>query len=181
MRLILALAALVASGPAFAHSGHTFSFAAGLIHPASGVDHLLAMALVGVWAGAFGGARAWVWPATFVGALTLGAAAGHAGLAPPGVETLIALSVASLGALAALRAPASLALGAAILAPLGAAHGLAHGAEAPGGSFALYAAGFILASAALHAGGAFFGRYVARGARWLGAASALAGLWLAVG
>jgi len=180
-RLTLILAALLFASPAFAHPGHSFGFAAGLAHPLSGLDHLLAMALVGVWTAAFAGARAWAWPATFVAALTLGALAGHAGSAVSGVETLIALSVTLLGALVALRAPASLALGVAILAPLGFAHGLAHGAEAPESAFMPYAAGFIAASASLHAAGLLFGRMAARGARWIGVASALAGLVLAVG
>jgi urease accessory protein len=180
-RLAFVAVATLAASPAFAHAGHAFTFAAGLSHPLTGLDHLLAMALVGLWASAFGGARAWAWPVAFVASLTAGAILGHEGFAAPGVETMIALSVTALGVLVALRAPASLALGVAVLAPLGVAHGLAHGAEAPSGAFAPYAAGFILASAALHAGGLTFGRYAAQGARWIGAASALAGLWLAVG
>lgn len=179
-RLALILAASVFAGPAFAHSGHAFTFAAGLSHPFSGADHLLAMALVGVWAAAFGGARAWAWPASFVAALSVGALLGHAGVAAPGLETMIALSVSALGLLVASRAPASLALGIAALAPLGLLHGIAHGAEAPDGAFALYVAGFVAASAALHACGLAAGRLAAGGARWFGWAGALAGLWLAV-
>jgi urease accessory protein len=188
-RFALTFAAVAAAGPALAHVGvhggaevgHAFTFATGLSHPLGGLDHLLAMALVGVWAAAFGaGRQVWLWPATFVGALTLGAAFGHAGLVAPGVETMIALSVVALGLLVALRLPASLALGVAVLAPLGFAHGLAHGAEAPAGSFLAYAAGFVLASAALHAAGVLVGRHAVRASRWLGAAAALVGVWLAV-
>lgn len=175
------LLASLASSPALAHSGHAFTFTAGLGHPLGGFDHLLAMALVGVWAAAVGaGLRVWAWPATFVAALTLGAVAGHEGVAAPGVETMIALSVVALGLLVALRVPASLALGMAVLAPLGFAHGLAHGAEAPAGSFLGYAAGFILATAALHAGGVLFGRHAGVASRWIGGAAALLGVWMAV-
>lgn len=180
-RMSLVLAALVLATPAFAHPGHVFTFTAGLEHPLSGLDHLLAMALVGVWAAAFGGGgRVWSWPATFASALTFGAVLGHEGVTTPGVETMIALSVTLLGLLVAARAPASLALGMAILAPLGFVHGLAHGSEAPAGSFLGYAAGFILATAALHASGVLFGRHAAQAARWLGGAAALVGVWLAV-
>lgn len=179
-RLALILAATATASPAFAHSGHAFSFAAGLVHPFAGLDHLIAMALVGVWAAGFNGARAFVFPASFVAALALGAGLGHAGVAPQGLETALALTVAALGLMAAARARASMALGVAALAPLGLLHGLAHGAEAPQDAFALYAAGFLAASAALHAGGWLVGRMTARGARWIGAAGALAGVVLAI-
>lgn len=180
-RMFLVLAASLAASPAFAHAGHAFGFAAGLAHPLSGLDHLMAMALTGVWAAACGGSRVRAWPAAFVAALIVGAVAGHAGVAAPALETLIALSVAALGLLVALRAPASLALGVAILAPLGFAHGLAHGAEAPQGGFMPYAIGFVVTTATLHVAGVALGRRAGRGARWIGAGAALSGLALAVG
>ena len=51
-KAVFAIALLGASGAAFAHPGHeTMSFMAGLTHPPSGADHLLAMLAVGLYAG----------------------------------------------------------------------------------------------------------------------------------
>jgi urease accessory protein len=180
--ILVAIGLLAAASPASAHSGHSFGFAAGLVHPLSGMDHWAAMALVGLWAAALGGdrARIWSWPATFVGALVAGAFVGRLGVAAPGVETAVAASVVILGGLVMTQPSVSLSLGVAILAPLGFAHGVAHGLEAPDGSFALYVGGFIAATAALHAVGVAAGLSLARGARWIGAASVAAGLYLSL-
>ena len=45
-----ALLLLLASGTALAHPGHDGGLAAGLAHPFTGLDHLLAMVAVGLWA-----------------------------------------------------------------------------------------------------------------------------------
>jgi urease accessory protein len=141
--------------PALAHPGHGHDgLAAGLMHPIGGVDHLAAMLAVGLWAGLAGGARRWVWPATFVAAMVVGAAAGWAGLPILGVEAVIAASVLALGAAIAAGWSPAVALGAAMVAGFGIAHGVAHGVEMPGGSLmSLYALGFVSGTALLHAAG----------------------------
>jgi urease accessory protein len=148
------------TGPALAHTGAgpVHGFSAGLTHPVFGADHLLAMIAVGLWAALAAPRLFWVAPAGFLGGMLGGGVAGIAGLGMPGVELMIGGSVILFGVLALLKlqTPAILAFAAA--AVFGAAHGFAHGAEMPAGSGMLdYAAGFLIATAFLHAIGASFG------------------------
>ncbi len=185
-RIAAAAAALLAlSGAALAHSGAgvTSSFAHGFVHPIGGIDHVLAMVAVGLYAALLGGRALWLVPATFVGAMAAGGALGMAGLALPYGEIGIALSVIALGLAVALRISLPT-LTATTLAGLFAIfHGHAHGAEMPDASGLAYAAGFMLATALLHgvgiALGLAAGRLSERGgwraAQAAGGAMALAG------
>src|SRR3954452_20189490 len=85
MTLALAVAS---SGSALAHTGmeHAFSFASGFAHPWTGLDHMLAMVAVGLWAGINGGRALWAWPAAFFGVMLAGGALGMAGVPVPLVE-----------------------------------------------------------------------------------------------
>ncbi len=189
VRLVLAAALSLAATPVLAHPGgaQAHSFLAGVQHPLFGWDHLLAMLAVGLWAGIAGGGARWAWPLAFLGGMALGGGLGLGGLGLPAGEPIVLASVLALGiaALLALRPPLALAAAAVVL--LGVAHGNAHGLEAPAdGGGLLYAAGFLAASAALHAGG-LGAAVLARnsGAAWLaralGLAVALGGLALAAG
>ena len=83
LRAALAVAAIAAStASALAHTGieHSFSFAAGVKHPLTGLDHLLAMVAVGLWAGLNGGRALWAWPVAFVGVMLAGGVLGMAGV-----------------------------------------------------------------------------------------------------
>ena len=105
----------LAASPAFAHVGlHADGTASGLLHPFSGLDHVLAMVAVGLFAARLGGRALWAVPASFVGVMMLGGALGYSGLALPYVEPAIALSVIAMGALLAfeirLKVPAAMAL-----------------------------------------------------------------------
>jgi urease accessory protein len=179
--LALLPAAALAHDPAAAQPG----FAYGLLHPLTGLDHLLAMLAVGLWAAA-GGRRALVTvPAAFLGALLIGAALGTASVASFAVEPMILASLIVLGALVALAVSAPLAAGAALVFLFGLAHGHAHGAEGPAGQMATFTAGFALASAALIAAGAWLGQLADRLPlavlpRLFGGATALAGVALAL-
>lgn len=160
-----ALAVALAATPALAHVGHhpTGGFLAGLAHPALGIDHVLAMVAVGLWAGLVGGRALVVWPAAFLAAMIAAAAWGMVGPWLPWAELAIAGSVAALGLAVALRLSAPLVLGAAACGAFAIAHGYAHGAELPlGASAAAYVAGFTLTTAALLAAGAAIGRGLAR-------------------
>ncbi|MGP9819136.1 HupE/UreJ family protein [Salinarimonas sp. NSM] len=180
---------VLAATPALAHVGHhpTNGFLAGLTHPPTGLDHLLAMVAVGLWAGVVGGRAAWAWPAAFVAAMTAAALYGMVGPWLPGVELAIAGSVLALGLAVALRLPAPVALGAAACGAFALAHGYAHGAELPlGAGAAGYVAGFVLATAALHGVGVLAGRLMARdlplwATRGAGGAVAAMGVVLLVG
>src|SRR5690606_36751566 len=93
---------------AFAHvGGHGLGFMAGFAHPVGGLDHILAMVAVGLWAAQANGRARWMIPAAFVLVMMLGGLAGVAGLPLPYVEEGIVLSVLILGLLtaAAVRLP----------------------------------------------------------------------------
>lgn len=185
MRTLAIAIMLGAAGatPAFAHPGHVESgAAAGLLHPLTGVDHLAAMVMVGLWAGLIAGRAIWVLPASFLTAMLGGFAYGaalHAG--GMGAEMLVILSLLALGTVVALRLRAPIALAAGAAGLFGFAHGMAHGLEAPGGQAALgFAGGFLVTTALLHGAGLLLSRYVpARWARAIGAATAGLGLLLA--
>src|SRR3954466_2055203 len=95
-RFLPAAALLFACGAASAHPGalaHTHAgLVAGFVHPFTGLDHLAAMLALGVWS-ALALRPVWLAPAAFVSLLAAGALAGFAGLAVPGVEPMIAVSV----------------------------------------------------------------------------------------
>src|SRR3546814_15456060 len=64
-----------------------------LLHPLSGVDHLLAMLMVGLWAGIAFPRFWWVCPAAFISFMLGGFAHGAAGGAFPIAEMLILASL----------------------------------------------------------------------------------------
>lgn len=178
--------AALAMVPAFAHSGDhhaVASLAAGFSHPFSGLDHLLAFGAVGVWAAQYRGRTAWQLPLLFLIVMALGAMAGVAGMAIPGVEAGIAASVAILGLLVAFacRMPAR---GCAMLvASFALLHGYAHGVELPqNASAALYGIGFIAATALLHLAGFVAGNgFAGKAVRVAGAGIAAIGIYLLAG
>ena len=67
-RWLVAFALLSMGGVAHAHTNGLphMDFAAGLSHPFSGLDHILAMVAVGLWAAQLGGRALWLVPLTFV-------------------------------------------------------------------------------------------------------------------
>ncbi|EWY38110.1 protein hupE [Skermanella stibiiresistens SB22] len=153
----LAAAALtVMPVAAMAHPGHMelAGFPQGLGHPFGGLDHLLAIVAVGLWAAQLGGRALWALPLSFVGAMVLGGLAGMAGLSLPSVEIGILGSVLVLGGLVAFQARLPLVASATITALLAVFHGYAHGAEMPAAASPLaYGLGFVVATALLHAVG----------------------------
>ena len=152
-----AVMGLALAAPAAAHTGieaHGHGFVAGSLHPLMGLDHLLAMLGVGVWAAQLGKRATWLVPAAFVGVMIVGAGLALVGAPLPMVEFGIAGSVLVIGALIALgaRMPVGLAMGLVGLFAL--FHGHAHGTELPGFAHpAAYGAGFVIATALLHAAG----------------------------
>jgi urease accessory protein len=139
--------------PAAAHPGHgpMSGFAAGVQHPLSGIDHLLAMIAVGLWAGLCGGRREWLWPAAFVSSMVAGGVLGMSAVVAIPVEPAILASVMVLGLATALSLRAPPVLGGMLIAVFGLAHGYAHGTEMPQTAHGLgFAAGFTLATAMLH-------------------------------
>jgi urease accessory protein len=181
--LIPALFTLTFPTVAHAHvgAGAVHGFMHGLAHPLSGLDHICAMFAVGLWAAQMGGRATWRVPASFVSVMILGGLLGMAAVPVPFVEGGIAMSLLVLGVLIAAAVRLPLLLSAAIVGVFAVFHGYAHGAEMPQDASGLeYAAGFVLATALLHACGiavALLAKNHGR-ARWLrlsGAAIALCG------
>ena len=156
--LVLAMAAPAAWAHGQGVHTHDAGLIAGMLHPFSGLDHLLAMVAVGLWAAQQGGRALWVLPLSFVGAMATGAALGMTGAAFIGMDTVIALSVLALGLLVALRRQMLLPIAASLTAAFALFHGVAHGQEMPlATSPWVYALGMLSATAVLHAAGVLVG------------------------
>jgi urease accessory protein len=184
------LAALVPL-EALAHeeAGQAAGFLAGLSHPVSGLDHVLAMVAVGLWGAVLGPPALWVLPVAFPLVMALGGLLGLLGIPVPGVEVGIAISAIVLGAMVLAEVRPPLWLAALIVACFAVFHGHAHGRELPAGASALlYSFGFVAATGLLHAAGIVLGlahRWSAgrQALRVAGGGVALAGLfflWRAV-
>jgi len=145
---------------ALAHTGvgNTSGFVDGFGHPISGLDHVLAMLMVGVFAWQLGGRALWLVPLTFVCVMAVGGMLGVAGIGVPFVEIGIALSVVVLGAIVAFNVKAPIAAAMGVVGLFAMFHGHAHGAEIPDDAGGVaYAAGFMIATAILHLAGISIG------------------------
>ena len=158
MRLKLALALSLALLPsaAFAHTGmgDAHDLLHGFMHPMGGLDHLLAMVAVGVFAVALGGRALYAVPAAFVGMMVAGFLLGLAGVQLPFMELVIGASGVVIAAAAIFGRSMKVAAASALVGTFALFHGVAHGAELPlGASGWEFALGFVLATAALHLAG----------------------------
>ncbi|MEP0072177.1 MAG: HupE/UreJ family protein [Marinomonas sp.] len=188
--LKIGLAALFAALPtlALAHTGHehSSSFMTGFMHPIGGLDHLLAMLAVGIWAASLGGRALFTVPVAFVGAMLIGGGMAVAGIQVPFIEQGILLSVILMGALLVGRTRFPTVVCALVAGSFALFHGAAHGLEMPlNANGALYAFGFASATALLHLIGLGFGNLIARlqvnvATRITGGVIALTGLFLAI-
>jgi urease accessory protein len=190
---LAAMAILVASSTiATAHvgGGDTGGFANGFWHPISGVDHVLAMVMVGLFAAQLGGRALYLVPAAFVSVMATGGAVGFAGMLVPFVELGIGLSIVVLGTAVALNFRTAIPVAIVLVGSFALFHGYAHGAEMPESVNGLaYGAGFVIATALLHACGLALGLVMASKAggrgetlvRAAGALIAVAGVSLVTG
>lgn len=185
--LLMLLAAL--GGAAHAHPGHAVfpGFWSGVLHPMSGLDHLLAMVVVGLWSALRdrrdGAGSVLELPMLFVGAAALGTALGLAGAFDIRIEAAVAVSMVLLGLtlLHGVRGagPVSMIL----VGTSGLLHGGAHGHQLGDATGLAATIGFLVGTATLHAFGAAVGSLLprARGRFALAGAGgglAAAGLWL---
>ncbi|NXZ89785.1 HupE/UreJ family protein [Serratia fonticola] len=175
---------------AFAHVGHdggahhVLSFTEGFIHPLTGMDHLVAMVLVGIWS-AMNTKQWWLAPLAFAGLLLTGALVGMAGVTVSGTEFIVAASLLGIGVMVALQLKLSAVMGALIIGAFAIFHGLAHGAELSHSVAAL--SGMVIATALLHVAGLGMGYLLASSstqsgwARVIGGGSSLLGIGLLSG
>lgn len=174
------------SPAAFAHAlgAQGAAFAEGLAHPFLGLDHMLAMMAVGLWAAQQGGSALWRVPSTFLAAM-----AGSALLADPSLEATwlepaLGGSVLGLGLSVAFAMRLPGIAGLLAIALFASFHGYAHGLEMPQAASPVgYGLGFMSATAGLHLVGVLLGLRLRRfrfADRVGGMAIAAAGLLIAV-
>ncbi len=193
-RLLSLAAALLTAAATTAHAhtglGGTIGFAHGFAHPLGGIDHVLVMVAVGLFAAHLGARALWLVPMSFISVMVAAGALGMAGVGVPFVEIGIALSVIVLGLAVAFGVHIPTAAAMALVGLFAIFHGHAHGAEMPEAAAGLaYGAGFVLATALLHALGIGLGFALGRtGAavgrstlRATGSVMALAGIAILAG
>jgi urease accessory protein len=159
-RLGVALVLLIPA-VAFAHPGHDFgaTMLAGLLHPLTGLDHILAMIGTGIWAVHSSKRGAAMLPFAFASGMLIGAALMAFGISLPAIEPLIAVSVVVLGALIAARVRVHDSLSAGLVGCFAIFHGYAHGAEA-GVLQIPFASGFVVATICLSLLGVWLGKRI---------------------
>jgi urease accessory protein len=191
---LLALSLIALPTAAFAHTGvgDGHDLVHGFMHPMGGLDHILAMVAVGIFAFVLGGRALTLVPLAFVAMMAVGFVLGGSGVTLPYAELAIALSSVVIGGVAALGKRTPIVAAMALVGGFATFHGWAHGAEMPADAGAVtFALGFIAATALLHVAGiaasmgvaAATGKYgkvvaqIAGGAFALGGIGVLAG-WL---
>jgi urease accessory protein len=151
---------------ATAHTGvgDPTGFWHGLAHPIGGLDHILAMVAVGLWAAQIGGKAIWIVPSVFVLSMSASSILGHLAVPLPGIEQGIIASDFILGLLILFAARLPLSISTAIVGILAIFHGYAHGAEMPSTASGLtYGIGFVIATAGLHLAGIVSGLAIVQG------------------
>lgn len=143
------LVALLGSTAASAHPGHDAgaNFVAGLLHPLSGLDHVLMIVAVSAWATLLPQAGRLLVMACLALFVTLGAAVP---MAPAGraLETALAMTVIGSGVLLAVGRRMPLRVAGTLAALFALIHGFAHGTEGPAHA-GYYIPGLALATAGL--------------------------------
>ena len=149
---VIGFAALLMAAPfAEAHTGLAQNgFISGLSHPVMGLDHLLAMLAVGLWARRMDVKTSWRLPLLFLVTMSVSAVASQGLGSMLLIENGIAVSLLLLGLFIvfAIKLPAVIGMFAVSL--FAAFHGVAHGTEWPlAASPAWYVSGFVFSTALL--------------------------------
>jgi urease accessory protein len=153
-----ALYLLAQDAAAHLQQGEARGFVTGLMHPVSGLDHVLAMIAVGLWGAQLGTPAIWVLPVAFPVVMALGGVLGLVGIPLPGTELGIAASMVLLGGAVLFELKPPLWIAAMLVAFFAIFHGHAHGTELPPGQNGLlYSMGFVCATGFLHGVGVSIG------------------------
>lgn len=158
---------LTAASVALAHTGEGTphdhgAFLDGLLHPISGLDHLVAMLAVGVWSAVALPNKIWQPPLAFVAMLTVGTLIGFTGFEPMGMEQMVAGSLLAFGAMIALARGMNLWGMLGVIGLFAFFHGVAHGSELPTDQGLLAMLGMVITTSALHLAGIGIGHFVLR-------------------
>jgi len=162
----IAFVGVLFSSLAFAHPGHelTVSFMSGLLHPFSGLDHLLVIVLVGFWS-AFVLKKIWLGPCFFILGMFFGVLSGLSGLSLNFFEFGIAISVIAIGLLLLIRNQYSTKAILSLIGAFGVFHGYAHAELFSNASYGISLiaedmAGLFLATGFLHLSGAILVQFL---------------------
>src|SRR5262249_51420112 len=140
---------LAVAQPAIAHeqAGVAGGLVSGLMHPLSGLDHLIAVVAVGILGAQLGAPGIWGVPVTFPLVMALGGILGILQFPLPVPEMVIALSALMLGAAVAIRLRVPFVAAAMVVAVFAIFHGHAHGVELPSAANPMaYGVGFVVAT-----------------------------------
>ena len=154
-----------APAAALAHPGHDGAggLVHGLVHPVTGIDHVLAMIAVGVLAAQYAGRALWLVAMSFLVAMAAAGAIGMAGIPVQIVEAGIGLSIVVLGLMIAFQFKPPTLVAMVVVGYFALFHGYAHGSEMPNGLAGLsFAAGFLVATALLLSAGVGLGLLLQR-------------------
>jgi len=182
--VLTAILATLATLPAYAHTGigTVHGLLDGIIHPLIGIDHLLVMLAVGLWAAMRGGKSLWLLPLAFVTAMGVGAGLSMLGITINAAETWVAGSVVVAGVLVWRNTRMSSVLAVALVSVFALAHGYVHALELADDADALaYSAGFLLTTVVLHGLGLAVGLLAAARVKMLGAGLGLVCALVGVG
>lgn len=147
--------------PVHAHTGIevTADFYSGFVHPWSGVDHVLVMFAVGLYAVTLKHRTAILLPISFVEFMMVGAALAHFSPSLPAAEKTIVVSLLFMGALLAFKPPMYRLVTLVLISYFGMSHSYAHAIEiSPGEDEKIYLIGFLLSTGLLHGLGLLAGR-----------------------
>jgi len=160
--LLLVLSAVLIPTSALAHpvdAALGLNFLSGFLHPFSGLDHMLAMLAIGVWAG-LQPHKPWPVPLAFSTSALLGllGAAGAVSVHAPAIETGIATSLIGIGSMLLFSVRVGI-WAIPVVAMFGIFHGMAHGLNLQSDPLPMaFAAGFFCATLLLHLAGIAIGR-----------------------
>lgn len=139
----------------FATDISVIDLSSGFSHPLEGLDHIVTMLGVGIWAAQLRGKAIWLLPTTFVSVMSLGGISGAAKyLAVPSAEILIILSCLVFSVLIIRKIRFTTQINVLIVAFFAFFHGFAHGQEiSASASLISYTLGFMIATLLLHGAG----------------------------
>ncbi len=161
-KAVIVLFGLLASS-LWAHTGvnASFTLGEGFLHPIGGLDHILAMFAVGLFASLYTQKDIVKVLMAFVGMMGLSALIGTYHLAIPFIEAGIVASIVVFGLMIVFASTIPYRIALAAIGIFAMFHGYAHGYEFSGnGSFIAYLGGFSVSTLAIHLAGLVTGRLV---------------------
>jgi urease accessory protein len=146
---------------ALAHPGHSHGLLGGLVHPFTGIDHILGMLSIGVWATARKDNNKLLFFVMYIIGLVVGGMIGIDYKLQVNIDLMIALSVGITSLFIIRHVNTMLVIQSLLTVIFSFSHGLAHGSEIPSLAHpGAYILGFILSSSILFLLGGVLGKFL---------------------